>query len=267
MRCAVCQRNNWDRRSELLDTCLSCGFVKADDRYFSANYDEVYSDAYYKCGDYYDYKAEEVALKKNFRNRLNKILSYRNAGDLLDIGCGYGFFLELAKPYYSVQGVERNRKLSHKVSQRLSLPIYGGDFLESAFHKQYDILTAFDVVEHIPRPDLFIQKCYKINKDKGLLFIETGDIEALLPKIQGKKWRLINPPEHLNYFSVKTLSLLLESCGYEVVFVDRVCFWRSIKQIVFRTFHINPKFITLLPDISIPLNTYDIIFIGARKKE
>lgn len=266
MRCAVCKNNKWSQVTGLLERCVSCEFVKAKDIFFTADYDEIYSDDYYKCGDYYDYKAEETALKKNFENRLYTILEHKKSGELLDVGCGYGFFLELARSSYNVQGVERNKKLAHKVSQDLDLSIYGGDFLEYMPYKQYDIITAFDVIEHVPHPDLFIQKCFSATKDGGLLFLETGDIGAFLPKIQGRRWRLINPPEHLNYFNVKTLSYLLENNGYEILFIERVCFWRSLKQITFRAFHINPKLITFLPDISIPLKTYDIVFVGARKR-
>ena len=99
-----------------------------------------------------------------------------------------------------------------------------------------------------------------------MLFLETGDINSVLATIQKESWRLVNPPEHLNYFSVKTLTTLLEKSGYEVIFVERVNFWRSLRQIVFRGLHLSAKLIPYVPNVTIPLNTLDIIFIGARTK-
>ena len=266
MLCAICQQNRWRTNGVLTDKCCSCGFVKAKDQYFLGDFNKIYSDQYYQLGDYYNYRDEEQALKRNFRNRLNKIRSYKNSGNLLDIGCGYGLFLEEAKTYYNVLGVERNPELAEKISGRLNLPVKGGDFSKTFFDKNFDVITAFDVVEHVPDPRIFVQKCRQINNDGGMLFLETGDINSVLATIQKESWRLVNPPEHLNYFSVKTLTTLLEKSGYEVIFVERVNFWRSLRQIVFRGLHLSAKLIPYVPNVTIPLNTLDIIFIGARTK-
>ena len=145
--CAICQQNRWRTNGVLTDKCCSCGFVKAKDQYFLGDFNKIYSDQYYQLGDYYNYRDEEQALKRNFRNRLNKIRSYKNSGNLLDIGCGYGFFLEEAKTYYNVLGVERNPELAEKISGRLNLPVKGGDFSKTFFDKNFDVITAFDVVE------------------------------------------------------------------------------------------------------------------------
>ncbi|HAZ29627.1 TPA: hypothetical protein DCY43_02660 [candidate division WWE3 bacterium] len=265
MQCPVCLKNTWKNRGTQLIECASCKFVRAKDDYFLANFDEVYSDKYYQRGDYFNYEEEEKALKKNFTDRLHKISAYVASGNLLDVGCGYGYFLELARTRYKAAGVERNHQTAEKVAKRLDLEIFGGDFLEYTGPKKFDIITAFDVIEHVLNPKEFVAKCNTLTQTNGLLIIETGDIESVLARVQRDKWRLINPPEHLNYFSRKTLAALLASTSYEVLFVQRVPFWRTLRQIVFRSIKRDAGFISKLPNLLIPLNTYDLIFVGAKK--
>ena len=273
MKCNVCQGENFNKGVKL-QTCLTCGFVKAADKYYSKdiNFEDLYDESYYHGGDYVNYDIEVNALKKNFGDRLSIIKNYiEDNAEVLEIGSGYGYFLECAKENYQVTGVERNPKVAKKLAERLDIDVYGGDFNEINFEKKYDAIVTLDTIEHIAEPEIFVQKCSNLIKSGGYIFVETGDIGALLPKLRGENWRLVHPPEHLSYFTLDTLIKLLEANGFDVVYTKRVSFYRSFAQTLYRVsakiYNMIPKaFIPLVNKINFSLNTFDLIFVVAKRK-
>jgi|694.fasta_scaffold03438_3 SAM-dependent methyltransferase len=272
MKCNVCNGENWSLGVKL-KTCLDCGFVKASDEYYqdNINFETLYDETYYNGGDYVNYSIEVSALKKNFTDRLKLIKKYVPLkAEVLEIGSGYGYFLECARHLYSIVGVERNPAVAKVLQDRLGIKIYGGDFNKINFDKKFDAIVTLDTIEHIANPEIFIKKCYELLNPGGWIFIETGDIGSLIPKLRGEKWRLVHPPEHLSYFTLSSLMKLLEDRGFSVVLTKRVSFWRSVSQTIYR---ISPKIYNKLPKFTIyiinklnfPLNTFDLMFIAARK--
>lgn len=271
MKCEVCCSDRWSKGGKLT-TCLSCGFKRANDDYYEQPFVSIYSNDYYLGGEYSDYQAEGVALRRNFSDRLSKIRKHKKSGKLLEIGSAHGFFLEMAQNFFEVEGVEVNKDVATKVEKRLGVKVSGGSFDEFNLEAtRYDCVVALDVIEHLRHPRGFLETCRRVLHPGGFLFIETGDISALVPKLQGERWRLIYPPSHLSYFSASTLSKILKECGFEVISVERVWFWRTLRQILFRSF---PKFFTLMPDflsrlcfsVSIPMFTGDLIFVTAKRE-
>ena len=115
----------------------------------------------------------------------------------------------------------------------------------------------------------FLEKCHNLINRGGYLFIETGDIGALLPRIQRGAWRLVQPPQHLCYFSLDTLSRILRIAKFEVIYTKRVTFWRSIPQTFYRLHphlykKLSPWVSNLLSKIIFPINTGDLIFVVAK---
>jgi len=270
MVCDLCQKNNW-KKGKKLYTCQSCGFVRAADRYYKSDFAALYSKDYYQNGDYYNYEWEELALKRNFSNRLALIQRYVDTGELLEVGSAYGFFLELAQKYFKVEGVEMDSAVAKRVGERLGVKIYGGDFLAQNFSKKYDLIVALDTIEHVASPSEFLHKCQLLLNPEGYLFLETGDIEAFVPRIRAEKWRLVYPPVHLSYLSAKTLLMFLEKAGFKTVTVERVWFWRSLAQVVYRTFPLIERKIPsstmrALSKIIFPTYTGDLIFVAAQKR-
>jgi hypothetical protein len=67
--------------------------------------DEMYSGDFFKGGEYVDYLKEEPALRRSFKRNLKLISNFCPSGRLLEIGCAYGFFLDVAKRQYEAQGI------------------------------------------------------------------------------------------------------------------------------------------------------------------
>ncbi len=261
MQCQVCGHKNWQNFRRVLDRCERCGFVKAKNKYFKISEKKLYASGYYNGADYLNYKAEARALLKNFRNRLSRILKYKQKGNLLEIGCAYGFFLSLANEHFVSSGVEIDENTARKARKISGCKIYSGDFLKMHFkNNSFDVVCLFDTIEHLKNPRAYLEKIFRLLKKGGVIVIETGDIDAILPRVQKSTWRLITPPFHLSYFSKNTLKRLLDDIGFTKKELVWVPFYRTLGQTIYR---LNRNLLTKdhsLNSVVFSINVFDLIF-------
>lgn len=269
MKCIICGSRSWAQYLPDLQICQKCSLVIAEDKYFKLNSKKLYSSAsFFNHAVYANYDLEKKALEKNFKNRLKEIRRFKNNGKLLDIGCASGYFLNIAKQYFTSEGVDLDPKVTEFAAKFSSCKIHTGDFLNQTFkNSSFDVITLFDTIEHLKKPKHYIAKSHQLLKKGGIIAIETGDISGFLPTIQKRKWRLIFPPFHLFYFSTNTLKKLLEQNGFQILTVKKVNFYRTLAQTIYKL--VNKKNILrfLKPAFSVtfPINTFDIIFVIAKK--
>jgi len=79
-----------------------------------------------------------------------------------------------------------------------------------------DVITMWDVIEHLLEPQKYMELAKDILRPDGLLCITTGDIGSLDGRFRREQWRMIHSLTHLHYFSRDTLRLLLEKNGFTV---------------------------------------------------
>ena len=193
---------------------------------------------------------------------------------MLEIGCAYGFFLEFARECGMIaRGVDIASEAVQYARDKLHVDAVQGDYL-SLETGSVDVIAMWDTVEHLPRPDLFIQKAARDLNPGGMLAMTTGDIGSINARMRGRAWRMIHPPTHLHYFSAKTLGRLITGSGLEVVHLSRPGVSRRLHAILYMLFAKRPKFRRahavlkrLLPNIAVTLNLFDIMFVVAKKPE
>lgn len=267
MKCPICNQNSWSRHLNDLVKCQTCEFIRAHEKYFKIDPLKFYGEKYFSS-EYGNYTKEQVALEKNFRDRIKRIGEYKTSGKLLEIGCAHGYFLKNAQKYYQCFGIDLNPKVTRVTKENTKATIFTGDFLKQKFQRNYfDIICMFDTIEHIKYPEKYLKKMYEILKPGGIVVIETGDIGSLIAKVQGRSWRLIMLPDHLQYFTKISLNRLLINSGFKTKLINRVGFFRTFRQIIYRLTN-NKKFLdspNRLLDKSISINTFDLIFIIAQK--
>ncbi len=274
MKCFVCKKNSWESHYKDLFRCSNCGFIRAKEIYFKIKPEEVYGKDYFDKGQYANYKKERLALEQNFKNRLKDIIKHKREGKLLEIGCAYGYFLNLAKKNFIISGIDVNSQTTNIASKLTGIKTLTGDFLTQKFSKNtFDVVSLFDTIEHLQKPKAYLEKIHTLLKPGGIVAIETGDIDSLLAKVQKERWRLIDPSVHLTYFSTKTLRNLLENTGYRILSIKKVSFARSLIQITYRLGinnilrHLKLNFLEkFISNKNISINTYDIIFVIAQKQ-
>ena len=277
--CIICNKNSFNKiYNNTLLKCSNCGFVTANLTIDASTLKAIYSENYFKGEEYLDYIADKVSIQKNFANRLKDIKLDKNSPhQLLEIGCAYGFFAEVFTtnyPNYKYTGIDIVNEAIEYGKIQLNQNIYLADYLSFNTDSPYSDVFMWDVIEHLPNPQLFIEKVSKEILPNGHLYITTGDIGRILPKLQKSKWRMIHPPSHLHYFSKNTLSDLLIKNGFEIVSIKYPSVYRSARQIFYSLFILNKKesgikmkLYNLIPKgLFIPLNTFDIMFVTAKKR-
>lgn len=157
--------------------------------------------------------------ERNARRRLDLIEALvPQPGRLLDIGCAGGFFLNAARARgWKTVGQECSVSAVEFATAQFGLEIYPGSFENVRLpENSFDVITAWDVIEHIFEPHAFIQKCANLLKINGLLVLGTPNIDSLAYRFRQEKWVIFKLPEHLFYYNPRTLQRLLGSAFPEV---------------------------------------------------
>ena len=137
---------------------------------------------------------------------------------LLDIGCAGGAFVEAAKEAgFGAIGIEPNKWLSNYARTKRGLDVRAGTLSDHHFpDKTFDIITLWDVIEHVPDPTKELEGIYRILKKGGHLVINYPDHVSLPAKILGRKWPFWLSV-HLTYYTPVTIRKQLEKMGFEVL--------------------------------------------------
>jgi 2-polyprenyl-3-methyl-5-hydroxy-6-metoxy-1,4-benzoquinol methylase len=260
--------------------CATCCFITANLEIEDEKIKEVYSEKYFKGEEYEDYVRDKKIFQENFGQRiktLEKFIPAHKLKRILEIGCAYGFFGELAKKRWrcSYLGIDIAEDAVNYAANILKLDAIRSDYLDiDNTQLEFDTCIMLDVIEHLPDPGTIVNKISKEISKGGYLVITTGDIGSLLAKIQGRRWRMIHPPSHLHYFSTKSIKKLLDLNGFAIEIISYPIIKRSLKQIFFSLFILNKmsnsamvkRLYEIIPEQwYIPLNSFDIMLIIARK--
>ena len=257
--------------------CRQCGFVSADLELEPAALAGLYSHKYFAGEEYRDYVGERALIEQQFRARLERLLRFVPAPGskrLFEIGAAYGFFLSVARDVFQrVEGIDIAADAAAMARDSFGLPVATGDFLDYPVQGRVDVVCLWDTIEHLARPDLYIEKASAILNAGGVLALTTGDIESLVARVRGARWRQIHPPTHLHYFSGNTLTRLLERHGFRVKYLGTEGMTRSVDTMAFILLAVKRRQQRLyrvlkrarLLDWNLHLNLRDILFLVAER--
>ena len=247
-----------------LVACRTCGMVYFPGLLTREENIALYGPKYFLSAEYAHYLADRSIHEVNFRDRIRTLRQWLPQGKhLFEIGSAYGFFLNLAKHYWHVEGCDIAEEPCRYAQSSFDLDIHCGEFADLPLPEQsVDALCMWDTIEHIDALDRTLTQAARVLRPGGILALTTGDIGSVLARVQGSRWRQIHPPTHLWYFSRKTLFHTLERFGFESKWSRHIGIWRSVSQIVHGlTGHTVPA----LSRMAIPLNTYDLLMVIARR--
>lgn len=199
--------------------CTECGLIFLNPR---PEADEM---AIYYPDDYEPYQRTRSAMRSRLGDalqrlklgsRLRIIRNLRAGGDLLDIGCGSGGFLrEMARlDGWRAKGVEINRRAVDFGREQLGLDVRHGQVMDARFPDgSFDVVTMWDVLEHVRDPRRTLDEIRRILRPGGLLVCSTPHAGSLDARLFGRYWIGYDFPRHLYVFSPSTLGPLLAKAG------------------------------------------------------
>lgn len=183
----------------------------------------IYTEAYFQGGHrdgYADYAGSGDELRHEFRRIVTSLRKHISGGKLIELGCAYGYFLAEASTAFDVCGVEISEH-ARTVSRDRGFDVEreaSPAFL--AKHGPFDAAVMLDVLEHMEDPGAILDRLHAALRPGGQVMITTGDYGSLLARTMGKRWRLMTPPQHLWFFSPRTVTALLARHGFRVHTVE-----------------------------------------------
>jgi len=150
-----------------------------------------------------------------WRDRRATLSTYKTSGSLLDLGCSTGSFLEsLAGGQWKLHGIEMSPDAAKRAVARSGATVFVGDVLSAPFEPgSFDVITCFDVLEHVYNPRQVMTRIREWLKPGGVFYVLVPNIESAEYRIFNTYWYGLELPRHLSHFSPKSLRKLAEIVG------------------------------------------------------
>jgi 2-polyprenyl-3-methyl-5-hydroxy-6-metoxy-1,4-benzoquinol methylase len=154
---------------------------------------------------------------KSYHVTLDEFEKYRKTNKLLDVGCGRGWFLQEAKKRgWEVHGTEYS-ETGKELCESQGIKMKLGQLSADTFPmEEFDVITSFEVIEHINNPIEEISNINTFLRKGGLFYCTTPNFNSLMRLYLKESYNVITYPEHLSYYTKKTLNKLIESHGFSV---------------------------------------------------
>lgn len=233
--CICCRCSDEREYGPGLIQCGACGHVWADIALDSAAWDRLYSTAYFQGGEYIDYECEMPALRRNFRRQLRRLVRrHPEGGRLLEVGCAYGYFLDLAQEFFEVAGIDCSEHAVSAARARHGDKVLCGRLPDWSGPAGFDVVCLWDTIEHLDAPERYVETIAHLLRPRGTLALSTGDIGSWVARRRGMRWRQIHPPTHAHYFTERSMRALLEQYGFRDIAIRHDPFWRMADSIAIK---------------------------------
>lgn len=256
MRCGLCNTDRFHvlfaRDGESVVTCKNCGLTQVIPRPTRREVESFYHEDF---DHFKPYLAQIDVHRKYFRKKIFEIRAVRGSSfdrpvkvqtafspsvssakamtelqktrraalSLLDIGCALGILLEESRE----QGIEATgidvSADAVEYCREKGLMVFQGTLTTAQLPagKHFDVITAFEVIEHEQDPLGMMRRVYKILNNGGVAIVTTPNHDSLWRKIMGKWWVGYQHPEHINFFTAQSLKELFKRAGFSSVVVKK----------------------------------------------
>jgi SAM-dependent methyltransferase len=267
-----CTHSGYGTHPQIVE-CCNCGLVYANPRWSMDTILETY--AAVEDSTYIEERAgRELTFRRHLR-QLEKVTGPAANRRLLDVGAYIGVFVEMAgESGWQAQGIEPSQWAAAE-AQRRGLDVMLGTMdsrgLES---EQYDVITMWDVIEHVADPAAELEQAWRLLRPGGWLLVHTMNIDAPIAQLMGRRWPWLMDM-HLFYFSRRTLTGLLARHGFQEIWTGAQGRYLRLGYLATRLSGLNPTFGRLagslvqrlsLSDIAVPVNFGDLMTIISRRE-
>src|SRR3954464_6472857 len=192
-----------------LTRCARCGTlftVRLPDPGEAEDYDAYYHEGNLRTPSFVDRRLDALVARMD---------RHRRTGRWLDVGFGAGTLLRAgARRGWAMTGTEASeRALEAGTDSGFDVR---ADSLAELEPDSFDVVTALEVLEHVPAPAVLLQEARCLLRPGGVLYLTTPHARGLSGRCLGPRWSVVCPPEHLQLFSIAGLRALCAAAGMRV---------------------------------------------------
>lgn len=212
--CPLCQSAELHVLSEYqhayLQQCKACQFIFSEQIPSDEELERYYSNEY-ELTEFFS-----PITAKRYEEILDRFEPLRKTNRLLDVGSGSAFFAEIAlKRGWEVYGTELT-DATISLAEKKGLNMSKGRLEDVQFEaNSFDLVVCIEVIEHISFPQSFTSEIHRVLRSGGAVYISTPNFDSLLRRKLKGQYDVINYPNHLSYFTAKTLNSLFTSNGFK----------------------------------------------------
>jgi 2-polyprenyl-3-methyl-5-hydroxy-6-metoxy-1,4-benzoquinol methylase len=267
-----CTSPGYGHHAQIVE-CVHCGYVYANPRFpeeqLLAAYAAVEDSTYVQ-----EREGRELTFQRHLQH-MEKIVGKANGRSLLDVGAYIGVFVEVAAAAgWQVCGVEPS-SWGVGEAQKRGLPVIVGTQDAAELQgKQFDVVTMWDVIEHVDDPTAELQKAYHLLKPGGWVVVHTMDVASGAARLMGPRWPWLMDM-HLHYFSRATLAQMMRNVGFEMVWSGARGRYLRLGYLVTRLGGLHPLLGRLagfvvyglgLQETAVPVNLGDLFTVYGQRK-
>lgn len=212
--------------NRLILGCDACGHRQLAAQPTDAELSALYSQEYFSSGTssgggYASYTTNELGWRRTARRRLTFVRRYAHSSamTLLDVGAAAGYFVaEAIASGWSAEGVEPSPWAVKIANEDVRVPVVCGTLATVPETRSFDVISAWEVIEHVRDPLTFLLDARARLSPEGLLALSTPVTDTLVPQLLGARWiGWEKVPEHLSFFSRTSLLRLMARAGFRPV--------------------------------------------------
>lgn len=257
--------------------CLHCNLIQVSPLPSLSAVNQLYQGDYWKNFSFYS--SQLPAHEKYFRKKITDIKKLRKGGCLLDVGCAYGTLIKEANDQgFMAEGIDISG-FAVKQCRKKNLKAFAGVITDVKKYNYYDVVTAFEVVEHERDPLLTVRTAKQLLKLGGLLVVSVPNSNSWSAKIMGKYWFGYRHKEHLFHFTKDSLDMLLKKAGFSDTIINSdiprpyllTYYLERINFYIFKSKRITSlikslKKLPLINNLTVPINIWGNLIAYAVKK-
>jgi len=231
----TCLDHTVSRETFQIVTCESCGFKFTNPRPYAVDLGK-----YYRSEDYVSHSntnkgfinsTYQVVRKYTLFKKLQLISKHFKTGNILDIGCGTGEFLNICKnAKWKTFGIEPDSDARNMAINNYGLDVRDELDLNSFEDASFDIISMWHVLEHVPELNERILEIKRLIKPNGVVIIAVPNCSSLDAKIYNDNWAAYDLPRHLYHFTPDDIEALFQIHHMKVF---------SVLPMIFDSFYVS----------------------------
>jgi 2-polyprenyl-3-methyl-5-hydroxy-6-metoxy-1,4-benzoquinol methylase len=233
VECCVCRREGrpiYDLDPFGVVRCPRCSLVFVSPRLNQPALQRMYDDVSYFEGDDGVYGAADggagwsaaMALQRRWMSGRLALAAAElrrpvRGARLLEVGCAYGLFLDQARTRgFDVTGVELSKNAADHARETFGLSVHSAQLADAPLDGPFDVICAWDTLEHVPDPVEFWHTVRGLLADDGVVLFSTPYFSSLPARVLRTRWWTLKPTEHIWHFTPRTHRTVAAAAGLRV---------------------------------------------------